>query len=44
MNNAKRGKIKWHTKASVRIHKQVFKLHLLSLGLSIVTPKILISF
>jgi hypothetical protein len=28
----KKGKIEWHTKISVGIHKQVFTLHLLSLG------------
>ncbi len=28
----------WHTKISVGIHKQVFKLHLLSLGSTIITP------
>jgi len=40
----KKGRIKWHTNVSARIHKQIFKLHLLLLGLVIVIPKKLISF
>jgi hypothetical protein len=38
----KKGKTRWHTKVNVEIHRQVFKLHLLSLGSAIVTPKRLI--
>ncbi len=40
----KKGRIKWHTNVSVGIHKQVFKLHLLLLGLVIVIPNKFISF
>ncbi len=36
--------IEWHTKISARIHIQVIKLHLLSLGSTIVTPRRFISF
>jgi hypothetical protein len=37
-------KIEWHTKSNARIIRQIFKLHILSLGSTIVTPKRLISF
>ncbi len=40
----KKGRIKWQTNVSARIHKQIFKLHLLLLGFVIVIPKKLISF
>jgi hypothetical protein len=40
----KKSRIKWHTNVSVGIHKQIFKLHLLLLGLVIVIPKKLISY
>ncbi len=40
----KKGRIKWHINVSARIHKQIFKLHLLLLGLVIVIHKKLILF
>jgi hypothetical protein len=36
-NNAKKIRFDWHTKVNSKIHEQVFKLALLSLGSTIIT-------
>jgi hypothetical protein len=43
-SSVKKGRIEWHTNASARKQRKILKLHLLSLGSPIVTPKKVISF